>query len=155
MTTTFARKIAAVAAIAVTVSLTFAPTAQAGGFSVGFSNGEAGLSISMGGGMMKPRGELEFAHEPEFYEGGFKALDEEDAHVHVTITAKGHNVLLQQRHDCLMVKKIKLLIEQMKDTKIGYLRIGDTDGADRQQDLINDWKGRLDEAKAECNKVWM
>lgn len=153
--TTFSRKIAAIAAIAVTVSLTFAPTAQAGGISFGFSSGEAGLSVSMGNGMMQPRGELDFAHGPEFYEKGFKAFDEEDAHVHVTITAKGHNVLLQQQHDCLMVKKIKLLIEQMKDTKIGYLRIGDTEGAGRQQDLIDDWKGRLKDAEAECNKVWM
>ena len=146
-------------ALAATVSL-FAPTtAQAGGFSIGFSGGEDGVTMSSGFDFNDPRIRDDRAitpmHDEGEYEGGFVKLNGDDAKVHVVIEAKGHNVLLQQAHDCVMVKKIKLLIIQMYDTKKGYLRIGDAQGAARQQEQIDYWEQqRLPEAEKECGKVW-
>ena len=144
-------------AVAATVSLAFVPTAaQAGGFSIGFSGGEDGVTMSSGfsvGTGFDEDGRTKYAHDEKYYEDGFSKLDDEDSKVHLNIILKGHTSFRQAAHDCVVVKKIKLLIEQMEDTKNGYLAINDAEGVRNQNALIKYWREtRLVEAQIDCAK---
>ena len=61
----------------------------------------------------------------------------------------------QAKHQCEVVKKIKVLLEEMDQTLQGYYRIGDKVGANAQLELIHYWKGRLEITKRECYKIYV
>ena len=143
--------IAAVSLTAATLSLSLVPAAQAGGFSLSFGGGDIAIGV-MGGGHMN-FGRFD-DQGPKRHKKTFDDLNDDDAGVHATIDAGTYNVFVQQKHDCLMVEKIDLLLGEMQTTLDGYNRIHDTVGATKQSNLMADWRLRKDRLQKECDKVW-
>ena len=136
--------IAAVSLTAATLSLSLVPAAQAGGFSLSFGGGDIAVGV-MGGGHMNFGPSDDGADHQKHRDQDWDALDQEDQALHAFIDVHGYNVLLQQKHDCLAVKKIKALLDLMKANQ----RDGITD-----QGSIDNWTGQLHDAEKACNKVW-
>jgi hypothetical protein len=147
--------IAAVSLTAATLSLSLVPAAQAGGISFSFGGGDIAIGV-MGGGHHKFRDsdEDDGDHSIEGFNRKFDKLNAEDDAVHGQIEIGGYNVLVQQKHDCLTVRKIKLLLKQMQVTLDGYEGLGDTDGVTYQTNLMGNWTDRLHDAEKACNKAW-
>jgi hypothetical protein len=175
MTITITRKIANAAVLVLTVaSLALgAVPANAGGFgfSIGVGGGDAGMTMSRGSTMGDSirRGDMMFGDKSqEQLDDEWDDLGDEDTALHVRIEANGHNVLLQQEHDCLYVKKIEALLEQMRANLKVYEQRRDEHEALGRKDWVKDdirvikeenrdikkWEEELEKAKKECGKQW-
>ena len=146
--------IAAVSLTAATLSLSLVPAAQAGGFSLSFGGGDIAIGVMGGGHMNFGRSDDSSDEGARRHKKTFEELNDDDAAVHATIDAGTYNVFVQQKHDCITVKKIELLLGEMRTTLVGYQGIGDADGVTYQTDLIAQCTGRLHDAEKACNKVW-
>ncbi len=153
MFTSMTRKIAtmtAVSLVAAGLSLSTISAANAAGFSFSIGGGDIAIGV-MGGGDRAPGAQ----GDQRSIDERFDRLDARDAQLHEFVDGNGgFNVLLQQKHDCIVVEKIKTLLAQMDGTLRGYQRIHDQTGITYQENLIKDWEGRLREAEKECNKAW-
>jgi hypothetical protein len=176
MTTVITRKIVNTAALVLTVTslvLGAAPANAGGfGFSIGVGgDGDAGMTMShsftMGDSIR--RGDMMFGDKSqEQLDDEWDDLGDEDTALHIRIDTNGHNVLLQQEHDCLYVKKIEALLEQMRanlkvyeQRRAEHEKLGRKDWVKDDNQVIKEekrdidkWEDELKKAKKECGKQW-
>jgi hypothetical protein len=156
--TNFIRKIATAAAVVATaLTLSFAPTAAAtaGEMSFGLGLGDPMTGIMVGvAGKIRQDNMGPVIVDQDFHDNAWKELQREDEELHDLIQAHGLNVLIQQDHDCNVVKKIKALIHQMRANRLHYIDIGAADAVTSEDEDISYWTKELKKAQRECEKVW-
>jgi hypothetical protein len=159
MTATSFRKIVNTAVLVFTVAslaLGAAPANAGGvGFSIGVSSGDAGMTMShsfrMGGGMEDMQS-FDSEREQKLWDN----LDTQDNELHIRIDNDGYNVIRQQAHDCIYVKKIKSLRRQMWRNYRHYASVFGEQSQEAMSEF-RDWKNwgdKLDEAQKDCDKQW-
>jgi len=166
MFTTIARKVVTLtvaAATVTTLSLSVVTPAQAGMFSFDF-----GVDISGPLMIHNPEDNIDYQSDlnfgPKFYDKQWDKLTDEDNQIHLVINTTKLTNDLQNAHDCLVVKKIKALLQEMKtNLKVYQRRMAEHQKAGRMdwvaQDLqviaseqadIARWTAELKKAERAC-----